>query len=167
VNDPQLADPADVLLGTLTAEYETTFDATTDAVKLNRLRMPMPNGPVPLANPIAEMTSSSKLAPVQFLKICEPDISKERIYDYNGTTAHLDFTTTPDAVEYQVWLSAYPDGRGAVMQGAVPNYANLVFGLARGKKLYLWLTYTTKDGATSKPSNCLDYTAPLTWKHSP
>ena len=149
VNDLQPADPSDVLLGELIAEYETPADATAQAVALNRVRMPLPVG-TPLPNPIAQMAKDNTLAPVTLQGVKMPD------WGYDGTSAHINFTETPDATGYQVWLAAYPDGRGAVALGDLTRSGQQMYGLRPVMKLYLWVTYKTKDGKQSKPSNRLD-----------
>jgi len=149
VNDLQPADPSDVLLGELIAEYETPADATAQAVTLNKVRMPLPAG-APLPNPIAQMAKDNTLAPVTLQGVKMPD------WGYDGTSAHVNFTETPDAAGYQVWVAAYPDGRGAVALGSPAKSGQQMYGLRPGIKLYLWVTYKNKDGKQSQPSNRLD-----------
>src|SRR5947199_10209064 len=52
------AAPDDVLLGALLAEYETPADKTEEAVRLSRLRMPLPATALELANPIRKLTEA-------------------------------------------------------------------------------------------------------------
>jgi len=149
VNDIQPANPADVLLGELIAEYATPFDATKDAVTLNRIRMPLSTAGVVLPNPIAEM-ADNPLPPVKLQGVRMPD------WGYDGTSAHVNFTETPQAAEYAVWVAAYPDGRGAVVLGRPAKSGTQIYGFRPAMKLYLWVTYKDKDGKVSKPSNRLD-----------
>jgi hypothetical protein len=148
VNDIQPANPADVLLGELIAEYETPADATREAVRLNHLRIPL-FAAGDQANPIAEMAKNAP-APVRLLGVKDPD------WGYDGTRAHVNFTETPDAARYEVWVAAQPDGRGAVALGRGTKSGFLVENLRPAMKLYLWVTYTTPDSAVSKPSNRLE-----------
>ncbi len=148
VNDPQPADPSDVLLGELVAEYATPFDATPQAVAQSRLRIPVSAAGIALPNPIADM-AANPLPAVTLQGIRMPD------WGYDGTSCYADYTEAPDATEYQVWVAAYPDGRGAVVLGRGPTSGALVRQLQPAEKLYLWITYKTKGGATSKPSNAL------------
>jgi len=148
VNDIQPADPADVLLGELIAEYETPADATPEAVRLNHLRIPL-FAAGDQANPIAEMAKNT-LAPVKLLGVKDPD------WGYDGTRTHVNFTETPDAAQYEVWVAVNPEGRGAVALGRGAKSGFLMENLRPAMKLYLWVVYKTKDGAVSKPSNRLE-----------
>jgi hypothetical protein len=151
VNDIQPADPADVLLGNLVAEYATPFDATSAAVTLNRARMTLPTTGIILPNPIADMTKANTPAPVKLLGVKPPD------WGYDGTTCLVNFTETPEATQYQVWLAAYPDGRGAIpLPWTMTKSGGQIYWLRPAVKLYLWVTYKTKDNAVSKPSNRLE-----------
>jgi hypothetical protein len=156
VNDVQPANPADVLLGELVAEYETPFDASEKAVALNQLRPPKPTGDFTLANPITKLQAEGELAPVKLDGVRMPD------WGYDGTRCHVQFSEAPDAAEYQVWVSAYPDGRGAVQMGKMKSPGGLIGSLRPATKLYLWVTYSTapvksaKPTALSKPSNRLE-----------
>ena len=148
VNDVQPANPADVLLGELIAEYETPADATPETVRLNHLRIPL-FAAGEQGNPIAEMAKNT-LAPVKLLGVKDPD------WGYDGTRTHVNFTETADAAQYEVWVSVQPDDRGAVAIGRGTKSGFLVENLRPAMKLYLWVTYKTKDGAVSKPSNRLE-----------
>jgi len=148
VNDIQPANPEDTLLGSLIAEYATPFDVTPEAVKLNQVRMLL-SGVNNLPNPIAEM-AKNELAPVTLKGVRPPD------WGYDGTTGMVDFTETPEASGYQVWVAAYLDGRGAVTLANPTKSGQQMYGLRPAMKLYLWVTYKTKDGKQSKPSNRLE-----------
>jgi hypothetical protein len=157
VNDVQPANPADVLLGKLTAEYETPREATPQAVALNQLRPPKVTGEYAMANPIAKMDAAGALASVELKGVRNPD------WGYDGTRCHVDFSEAPDAAEYQVWVSAYPDGRGAVLMGRMKTPGGLISNLRPAMKLYLWVTYATapakrakSPAVMSKPSNRLE-----------
>ncbi len=149
VNDVQPANPADVLLGELVAEYESAADSTEKAVALNQLRTPMPRGEFALANPITKMQAAGEFAPVKLEKIRMPD------WGYDGTRCHVQFTEAPDAAEYQVWVSAYPDGRGAVRMGAMKTPGGLIHNLRPAMKLYLWVTYSMTPSKGRKPPTTL------------
>ncbi len=154
VNDVQPTNPADVLLGELVAEYETAGDATAQAVAQSQLRMPEARGETALANPIAKMQAAGELPAVKLEGVKMPD------WGYDGTRCHVNFSEAPDAVEYQVWVSAYPDGRGAVQMGRMKKPGGLIGNLRPEIKLYLWVTYSIdpakkKSVAASKPSNSL------------
>lgn len=152
VNDVQPADPADVLLGELTAEYETPFDATREAVEYNRIRMPVPKAGE-LSNPVADMQKAGELPGVLLRNVTNPD------WGYDGTTCRVHFEEVPGDVTYTVWLSAYPDGRGAVaLPWTMKKSGGQIYGLRPAIKLYLWVTYATGDtpAKISRPSNVLE-----------
>jgi len=146
-NDIQPAKRADVLLGDLMAEYATPEDATPEAVRLASLRMPLPQGAVEMANPIAKLAATGTGAATTITGIRNPETA------YDGTRIHVNFTPVEGVVSYDVWLSAYPDGRGALIQGkAWKQSGQLLTGLRPARDLYLFVTYTDKDGKISKPS---------------
>jgi hypothetical protein len=72
---------------------------------------------------------------------------------YDGTRMHVNFTETAGAKAHHLWVSAHPDGRGAVnLVPAGVKPGQLVTGLRPGVKLYYWLTYTDAQDKPSKPS---------------
>ncbi len=158
VNDIQLthAEENDVLLGDLIAEYETEWHATDEVVKQSRIRMPLPEAPAEMANPIAEMRAANPLAPTKLVGVRDPD------WGYDGTRCHVQFEEVEGAAAYQVWVAAHEDGRGAAQMAEMQESGGLVQRLAPGLELYLWVTYTTEQGEgeqkeslQSKPSNVL------------
>ena len=149
VNDIQPTDPSDVLLSDLFAEYETPFDATQEAVALNRIRMPLPEPPDTLPNPIKDMTANNSLPPTKLHRVNDPD------WGYDGTRCHVHFDPVDGATQYQIWVSARKDGRGAVRMARMTENGQLLRGLRPATPFYLWVTYTGADKKQSKPSNCL------------
>ena len=149
VNDIQPTDPSDVLLSDLFAEYETPFDATQEAVALNRLRMKLPKPPDTLPNPIKDMTADSPLAPTKLHRVTDPD------WGYDGTRCHVHFDEVDGATQYQVWVSARKDGRGAVRMARMSESGQLLRGLRPATPFCLWVTYTDAGKKQSKPTNCL------------
>ena len=160
VNDIQPANPADVLLGDLVAEYTTADEATPAAVARDRIRQPLARNQAKMANPIADLAESGTLPPVTLEKVTMPD------WGYDGTRCHVHFTEQAGATEYQVWVAAYPDGRGAVKIGTMKKSGGLVNNLRPAMKLYLWVTSSTTTPAAkgskatsverSRPSNRLE-----------
>ena len=150
VNSMEEADPADVLLGELVAEYGSEADTTDAAVNRNRIRMPEPESPPSLDNPIAKLATDGELPAITFNGLTAPD------WGYDGTRMIADFETHPDAKQYQVWVAAYPDGRGAAVLGKLTEPGKEVRNLRPAMKLYLWVTWTDADGKQSKPSNRID-----------
>src|SRR5437764_11849921 len=119
--------------------------------------MPKPQGEFALANPIEKMTAENELPAVKLEKVTMPD------WGYDGTRCHVQFSEAPDAAEYQVWVAAYPDGRGALPMARMKTPGGLINGLRPARKLYLWVTYSTTPAkgakptaALSKPSNPLE-----------
>lgn len=147
VNDVQPVASDAVSFGKLYVEYASPADATEEAVRLSRLRMPLPQGAAELPNPIAEMAREGVGAPVAIAKF-EPPLDRD-----DGTTVHVQFQETPAAKTYSIWCSAHADGRGAVnMTPGGAKSGALVAGLRPAIKLYFWVTYNDAAGKTSKPS---------------
>jgi hypothetical protein len=141
------AGPADVLLGDLKAEYDTAEDMTDEAVRQSRLRMPMPANPPSLENPIVKQTETGVAPPTRITKVATPP------QENTGRSALVDFDPVEGAKSYNIWVSNYPDGRGAILMGSNwPKSGQLLTGLVANLDLYLFVTYTDKDGKPSKPS---------------
>ena len=147
VNDLQPAPSDTIQLGKLFVEYDTPADATPEAVRISKLRMPVPKDPPNLPNPIAEMTAKGELPPTKLTKLTPPE------HQYDGTRMHVHFDAAPSATNHFVWVSAHADGRGAVNLtpgGLKPG--DLIGGLRPGIKLYYWITYIDAAAKASKPS---------------
>jgi hypothetical protein len=153
VNDVQPVASDSVLLGNLLAEYASPEDATPEAVRVSRLRLPLPGGVPELPNPIAEMQKTGAGAPTMLTRL-EPPLERN-----DGTQVHVHFKEVPGAGKYFVWVSAHPDGRGAVnlTPGGTRNGA-LVAGLRLALPFYFWVAYTDEKGKVSKPSAPLSAT---------
>ncbi|MDA1139169.1 MAG: hypothetical protein O3B01_11350 [Planctomycetota bacterium] len=153
VNDIQPANPADVLLSDLFAVYETDADATPEAVKLSRIRMKLPGAPKTLPNPIREMSEKNSLPLTKLVKVKDPG------WGYDGTRCHVTFEEVANAGQYQIWVAAQEDGRGAQLMARMSKSGELLQGLRPYTNFYLWVTYTDKgegnDQRQSKPSNVL------------
>ncbi|MDA1143150.1 MAG: hypothetical protein O3B01_31705 [Planctomycetota bacterium] len=141
------ARPDDVLLGDLYAEYAQAADRKRETVRLSKLRMPAPESLPELDNPIADLEKTGVGAPTRTLKVRDP------AYQYDGTRCHVDFEPVAGAKTYDVWVSPYADGRGALMLGAGWTESGaLIQGLHPETEFYLFIVYTDKDGKASKPS---------------
>ncbi len=141
------ANPADVLLGDLYAEYEKAADRSDEAIRLSRLRMPKPTSAPAIENPIQKLTQTGLGQPTAITKVEPP------AHEYDGTRCHVFFEPVASAASYDVWVSTYADGRGAVRQGANwPAPGQLLTGLPPSVEVYLFITYTDKDGKVSRPS---------------
>jgi len=140
------AAPDDVLLGSLLAEYETPADKTAEAVRLSRLRMPLPTTAPDLANPIRALTEAGTTAAPEVTKINPPE------REYDGRRCHVHFTPAAGAKTYDVWVSTYADGRGAILLGkdwTAPG--QLLMGLTPNSDLYLFVVAKDPAGKPSRP----------------
>jgi hypothetical protein len=137
----------DVELGALYAEYEKPEDRTGEAIRLAGLRMPVPEGVPEMDNPIAELTASAAGKALAITNISIP------LQESDGTQCYVHFTTTPEAAEYEIWGSPYPDGRGAVKVGEKLKGSGVrVRGFRPDTDFYLYAVWRDAKGAASKPS---------------
>jgi hypothetical protein len=147
VNDVQPAASNQVCLGKLHVEYAAPADATPEAVRLSRLRMPLPQGVANLPNPIAEMQRAGT-APATAITKLEPPLERN-----DGTLVHVHFRPAANAKNHFIWVSAHADGRGAVnMTPGGAKSGVLVAGLRPALKFYFWVTCQDAQGKMSKPS---------------
>ena len=147
VNEPVKANPADVLLGDLIAEYATPADQTDEVVRLSRLRMPVPVGTEASENPIEEMRAHGVGAPTSITGIDLP------MHGPDGTKCHVNFNLVPGAARYDVWASQHADGRGAKRMAAnLSESGGLIRGFHPEMDFYLFVVYTDAEGRDSKPS---------------
>jgi hypothetical protein len=147
VNDIQPVSSDTVYFGKMYVEYDTPEDASPEAVRISRLRMPMPKEKVVLPNPVSEMEKTGVGAATEIIKLEPPQ------WGADGTNVHVFFKEVEGAQAYYVWVSAHPDGSGAVnlTPSGIKN-GGLVYGLRPGIKLYFWVTYKDAKGQMSKPS---------------
>jgi hypothetical protein len=149
-NDLVPAKADDVLLGDLYAEYARPADKTPEAVRLSKLRMPIPAGSPTIENPVAELEKTGVGTPVQVQRVQDPE------HWYDGTRCHVFFTTVDGAKGYDIWVSPYQDGRGAMKMGSnVQQSGALIEGLRPETDFFVFVTYTDKDDKVSKPSQPL------------
>jgi len=99
-----------------------------------------------LPNPIAEQGKTGVGAATEIVKFFAP----EQFND--GTRIHAAIKPVSGAKEYQVWVSAYEDGRGALPLIKTTLTEPLVNRLRPGIPLHFYVTYTDADGKASKPS---------------
>jgi hypothetical protein len=136
----------DVLLGGLFAEYERPADRTPEAVRLANLRMPLPAAPPDLANPLTRLQQTGSGDGPTITKVEPPE------REYDGKRCLVFFAPAPGAVKYDVWVSPYADGRGAIRLAAgwtAPG--QLLTGLRPNLDLYLFAVASDKSGKASKP----------------
>jgi hypothetical protein len=147
VNDIQSVASNSVQLGKLSVLYSSPQDATDEAIRLSKLRMPMPKGEIKLGNPIADLELSGAGTPTKITKLTEPS------HYYDGTRMHFHFQEVPDAAKYHLYCSPYENGSGAI--NMTPNglkTGQLVAGFRPDIPLYFWIVWESKDKKLSKPS---------------
>ncbi len=147
VNDVQPVATNTVAFGNLLAEYESPARATREAVRQNRLDMPIPQGRADLPNPITKMRAEGVGEAARITRLTPPD------HLYDGTRMHIHFDEVEGALQHAIWASAHADGRGAV--NMTPNGARsggLVTGLRPAVPLHFWVVYQDVDKHWSKPS---------------
>lgn len=149
VNDLQPASKDDVLLGDMYAEYASEDDMGEEVIRLSRLRMPVPADAPELGNPIADFAASGVHPgkPVAVTKITLP------AQQADGTRCDVHFEKVKGAVHYDVWVSPYPDGRGALQLGkGWKEPGGRIQGLRPETDFYIFVVYTDAEGKKSKPS---------------
>ena len=152
VNDLQPTQPDDVLLADLYAEYEADADQTDEAVRLSRLRMPVPADAPEMGNPVAELAASGVLDPLRVRRVTPPD------HQYDGTRCHVHFDEVEGAASYDVWVSTREDGRGALCLGkGWTASGGLILGLRPDTDFYVFVIYTDGQGRHAKPSEAFQF----------
>jgi hypothetical protein len=150
VNELVNANPADVALGDIVAEYESSADAGKEAIRISKIRMPVPQTSAALSNPITEMANTNKLPATQITRVQSPE------REYDGTRCLVYFEPSPQAVTYDIWATTHADGKGAIKLGTGwTKPGTLLTGLTPDTDYYLSITYTDKDKNVSKPSQPL------------
>ena len=140
-----------VLLGDLFVEYAGEHDATDEVVRLSKIRAPVfPAGSLP--NPIADMKKTGTLTPGKITGVKDPDTW------FDGTRGVFSFEMPTNAVAADIWMSLYPDGRGALRQGkALKASPAQVSGFLAGTEFHAFLVYTDAEGNTSQPSEAFKF----------
>ncbi len=147
VNDVQPAATNRVSLGKLFVEYAMPEDAAAEAVRISKLRMPLPRGAADLPNPIAAFQREGVGKPAAIAKL-EPPLERN-----DGTLVRVHSREAASAKNHFVWVSAHADGRGAVnMTPGGCKSVVLVQGLRPAIPFYFWVTYEDSKGTVSKPS---------------
>ncbi|MBI4025795.1 MAG: hypothetical protein HY360_12495 [Verrucomicrobia bacterium] len=153
VNDVQPVPSDTVAFGKLYAEYDAPEDATEEAVRISKLRMPMPKGSADLPNPIKQMERDGVGNATTITRLEPPKQSPD------GARIHVYFKEAEGAKNHFVWVSAHADGRGAVnMTASGAKSGVLVVGLRAAIKFYFWVTYQDEQGRMSKPSQAHEET---------
>jgi hypothetical protein len=147
VNEAQPASPEAVLFGDLFAEYAQAEDASAELSAQSRLQMPVPDSLPALGNPLTELRRSGVGIGPTITAVRHPD------HHADGTQCHVDFTVQADDQSvYDVWVSPYRDGRGAMKLGrGWKGAGDRVRGLRPETDFYAFVVRVKEDGKTSKP----------------
>jgi hypothetical protein len=142
----RIAEEQPVLLGDLYVEYAADSDMGDEAVRLSKIRAPQfPAGALP--NPNAELTKTGTLPAGRITGVKDPDTW------FDGTRGVFSFDMPGEAVSADIWLSRYPDGKGALKQGTdLKSSPSKISGFLADTEFYAFLVYTDKEGNTSAPS---------------
>ncbi len=146
VNDVQPAAGAAVEFGKLYAEYTTPEDATPEAVRISKLRQPLPKGEAELPNPIARLLKEGQAPPTAIAKLAAP------LEHDDGTTVHVHFQEVAGAKAHHVWVSAHADGRGALDVTPQGARSGVLVGGLRPGVFYFWVSYVDAQNRPSRPS---------------
>ncbi len=141
------ADTSDTLFGDLFAEYENRDDRTSQAVRLSRIRMKLPDTVVKIDNPIFRMQQTGTLPATRITSVSAPE------REYDGTRCHVWFEKASNAKTYEIWVSPYENGAGAILLGeGWTEPGKLLTGLNSNIDLYLFVIYRDSENQMSKPS---------------
>jgi hypothetical protein len=132
-------------LSQLVAEYESEDNTKPAIIAKSKLRMPLPAWTGPVENTLAKLTAEGAGAGPELREFTEPT----HFNDGRRMTIHFD---EAPGLKYNLYLSLYPDGRGADLLKAGVKPEQVVTGLRPEIPLYLFLTSVGADKKESKPS---------------
>jgi hypothetical protein len=132
-------------LSQLVAEYECEENAAPAIIAKSKLRMPTAVWAGPVDNTFARLTAEGAGAAPELREFTEPP------HFNDGRRMIVHFTETPD-LKYNLYLSIYPDGRGADLLKAGVKSEGEVTGVKPEIPMYLFLTSVAADKKESKPS---------------
>jgi hypothetical protein len=99
-----------------------------------------------LPNPIAKLVKQGKTDGPAITKISQPE------REYDGKRCHVHFAPAAGAAKYEIWVSPYADGRGAIQLAKdwkAPG--QLLTGLHPQVDLYLFVVAVDNAGKQSRP----------------
>lgn len=132
-------------LSQLVAEYDSEENTTPAIIAKSKLRMPAAVWAGPTDNTLARLTAEGTIAAPELRDFTEPT----HFNDGRRMTVHFD--ATPE-LKYNLYLSIYPDGRGADLLKAGVKSEEVVTGMKPEIPLYLFLSSVGADKKESKPS---------------
>lgn len=151
VNSLEATNTAPVEFGDMMIEYEKAGDMGMDAVKFSQVRMPRPTI-AELPNPIAGLTGKGVLAPSRIISVEHPGSAQD------GTRGIFKFEEMPEASRYDIYLSLYPDGRGALKLGnGIKKSGEQISGFRANTDSYAFVVYYDKKENFSKPSEAFKF----------
>jgi hypothetical protein len=139
------------IISNLTAEYAGEASRKAEALAAYKSVRPTPAWQGPTDNPIARMREQNAGDAPVIHDFEEPG------HFNDGRRMHIRFEEKP-ATTYNLYLSRFPDGRGAELLKAGIKDKLLVAGLRPGIKMYLYLTAIGADKKESKPSEAFELT---------
>ncbi|NQU11280.1 hypothetical protein HQ590_10845 [bacterium] len=132
-------------LSRLVAEYDTEEATTPAIVKRHQIRQPVPVWSGPAENLMAQLAAAGVGTAPDIREVVEP------LQWRDGRQMIIRFNQAPE-FKYNLYVSRYPDGKGAeLLQGNVTDNL-MVTGLRPEMSLYLFLTAIGADQKESKPS---------------
>lgn len=132
-------------LSHLVAEYDAEPNALPAAIAKNRLRMPVAVWTGPPENLIAKLTAEGAGTAPPIRQFTEPT------HFNDGRRMIIHFDEAADQ-KYNLYLSIYPDGRGADLVKAGVKNNDQVVGFKPETPMFLFLTAMGSDKKESKPS---------------
>lgn len=132
-------------LSHLVAEYEAEENATPALIAKSKLRMPLPVWTGPAENLLAKLTAEGTGAAPEVREFSEPT------HFNDGRRMVIRFDEA-ESLKYNLYLSIYPDGRGADLLKAGVKSGEQVTGFKPETPMYLFLTSVGADKKESKPS---------------
>jgi hypothetical protein len=138
-------------LSHLVAEYDAEELATPAVLAKHKLRMPLPVWTGPAENILAKLNAEAVAAAPELREFTEPT------HFNDGRRMTIHFNEAPE-LKYNLYLSLYPDGRGADLVKAGVKDDQVVTGFKPEIPLYLFLTRIGADKKESKPSKPIKLT---------
>jgi hypothetical protein len=128
----------------MVAEYASDTEAA-DSVLAKYQYRPTPRWEGPTENPLAQLRENATGDAPAIKAFEEP-------HHFNDGRRMLIRFDQAAGRKYSLYLSRYPDGRGAEKLPGNFTDNSLVNGLRPGVEMYIFLTSTGPDGKESKPS---------------
>jgi hypothetical protein len=132
-------------LSHLVAEYDAEENAAPAIIAKSKLRMPAPVWSGPAENLLAKLTAEGAGPAPELREFTEPT------HFNDGRRMVIRFDEQPGQL-YNLYLSIYPDGRGADLLKAGVKSGDQVTGFKPETTMYLFLTSVGGDKKESKPS---------------